>query len=33
MEEYLVYNLKVEGLRPACVQVFFQNIAGKYRWC
>ena len=32
VEEYLDGNLKVGGLRPACAQVFFQNIAGKFQW-
>ncbi len=32
MEEFLVSNLKVGGSRPACAQIFFQNIAGKFRW-
>ncbi len=32
VEEYLVCNLKVEGSPPACAQVFFQNITGKFWW-
>ncbi len=33
MVEYLVHNLKVEGPRPACAQIFFRYTAGKFRWC
>jgi hypothetical protein len=32
MGEYLLHNLKVEGLRPACAQMFFRYTAGKFRW-
>ena len=30
--EYLLPNLKVEGLRPPCAQILFRYTAGKFRW-
>jgi hypothetical protein len=32
MVEYLLPNLKVEGSRPPCAQIFFRYTAGKFRW-
>ncbi len=32
MVEYLVHNLKAEGSRPACAQIFFRYTAEKL-WC
>jgi hypothetical protein len=32
MVEYLHHNLRVEGSRPACAQIFFRYTAGKFRW-
>jgi hypothetical protein len=32
MVEYLLPNLKVEGLRQPCAQILFRYTAGKFRW-
>jgi hypothetical protein len=31
--ENWVGNLRIGGSRPTCAQSFFQNTAGKFRWC
>ncbi len=32
MIAYLPHNLKIEGSRPACTQIFFRYTARKFRW-